>query len=399
MAYVPSYLVITQVFLPVKGGSATWFAEVYRRISGKQTHIVTEDVPGAAEYDATSLNSIHRLLLRRYGWLIPESLIIYLKLLGKSVRLALGHDLDAIHAGRVLPEGLVGWLVARLKRRPLVIYAHGEEITTWRQPVKFNFMVFTYQRADYIIANSEFTRDELIKLGIIPKKITIIYPGVDIEHFQPGLEVLDLRRSIGLLENQALILSVGRLQRRKGFDQVVRALPRLLRSGIDVHHVIIGIGEDREYLTSLSQELGVAHRVHLLGQVSAKELPRWYNAADVFAMPNREVNNDTEGFGLVFLEAAACDKPVLAGNVGGTGAAVVHGVTGLRVNGNCIEEVAAGLIKLLTDKTLAEKMGTKGYHRAREEFSWEIVANKSLQLSGFFGSCSRSSYESRRKHP
>jgi phosphatidylinositol alpha-1,6-mannosyltransferase len=399
MAHVPRYLVITQMFLPIKGGTAIWFAEVYRRISGKQTHIVTADAPGAAEYDATSPNSVHRLSLRRYGWLMPESLVIYLKLLSESLRLAFGHDLDAIHAGRVLPEGLVGWLVARLKRRPLLIYAHGEEITTWRQPLKLKAMVFTYRRADHIIANSEFTRDELIKLGVIPKRITIIYPGVDIERFQPGLEVLDLRKSIGLLEGQALILSVGRLQRRKGFDQVVRALPRLLQSGIDVHHVIIGIGEDWEYLTSLSQELGVASRVHLLGHISTEELPRWYNAADVFAMPNREINHDTEGFGLVFLEAAACDKPVLAGNVGGTGAAVVHDVTGLRVNGNCIEEVAVGLLKLLSDKTLAKKMGAKGYCRAHEGFSWEIVAKKSLQLSGIFESCSRSSYESRRKHP
>ncbi len=358
-----------------------WFDEVYKRISGKEIHIVTADVNGAEAYDARHPNSIHRISLRRHWWLKPESLAMYGKLLGRSLRLALQHKFDAIHAGRVLPEGLVGWVVARLVRRPIVVYAHGEEITTWRQGGKFQAMVFTYKHADRVIANSDFTRDELLKLGVQTDKISLISPGVDIERFHPGLETVGLRESIGLTAGQKLILSVGRLSRRKGFDQVIKALPVLLAQGIDVHYAIIGVGEDHDYLISLAHDAGVPDRVHLLGHVMPDDLPRWYNAADVFAMPNREINGDNEGFGMVFLEASACGKPVLAGQAGGTGAAVLDGVTGLRVDGTSAEDVAMGMVSLLGSPEFASQLGDNGCKRALAEFAWEKVAEKTLGIA------------------
>ena len=375
------YLVISELFLPTKGGTAVWFDEVYRRIGDRDIHIVTADVPGAAEYDATHPNQIHRLSLQRHWWLKPESAAMYLKLFATAYVLTLKHSFDAVHAGRVLPEGLVGWLISILVRRPLIIYAHGEEITTWRQSAKFKAMTFVYKCAQRIIANSEFTRDELIKLGIKPEKITLIYPGVDLSRFRPGLPGADLRASVGVSDNQKLILSVGRLSRRKGFDQVIRALPILLKQGIDAHYVLIGVGEDHAYLTALAAEMGVAERLHMPGHVSPEDLPRWYNAADVFAMPNREINGDTEGFGMVFLEAAACAKPAIAGDAGGTGAAVVHGMTGLRVNGCVTEEVSAALVRVLTEIEFAKQLGANALERARAEFGWDIVAEKTKRLA------------------
>ncbi|MGH8671092.1 MAG: glycosyltransferase family 4 protein [Burkholderiales bacterium] len=375
------YLVVTELFLPTKGGTAVWFDEVYRRLGGKEIHIITADVPGADEHDASHPNSIHRVLLKRYGWLRPESLGMYMKLLLKSLEQAFKIRFDAVHAGRVLPEGLVAWIVAKLIRRPLVVYAHGEEITTWRQPGKIKVMRFTYQHADRVIANSEFTRDELLKLGVNAERISIIYPGVDITRFRPGLETRDLRLSLSITDDQRLILSVGRLSRRKGFDQVIRSLSILSRNGIDAHYAIVGIGEDHDYLQSLARELDVSSRLHLLGHIASNDLPRWYNAADVFAMPNRDINGDNEGFGMVFLEAAACGKPVLAGKDGGTAAAVLDGVTGLRVNGSPTDEVARGLVRLLRDAEFAEQLATKAYSRAVAEFSWERVAEKTLAVA------------------
>jgi phosphatidylinositol alpha-1,6-mannosyltransferase len=109
--------------------------------------------------------------------------------------------------------------------------------------------------------------------------------------------------------------------------------------------------------------------VHFLGHVSHEDLPRWYNACDLFAMPNRDVNGDTEGFGLVFLEAGASGKPVVAGLAGGTGSAVVDGETGLRVNGENLEEISAAVGRLLRDGNLAEEMGRKGRQRVLENFT------------------------------
>ncbi|MBI3344772.1 MAG: glycosyltransferase family 4 protein [Gammaproteobacteria bacterium] len=372
------YLVFTELFLPTKGGTAVWFAEVYRRLGGKDIHIVTADVPGAAEVDALHPNSVHRVKLRRRWWLKPESIAMYAKLFVTGLRLALRHDFDVVHAGRALPEGLVAWAVARLIRLPVVIYAHGEELTTWGRGGKYRAMRFALRHADRVIANSEFTRDELVKMDVRPECITLIYPGVDVERFRPGLPCDDLKAGIGLRPGEKLILSVGRLSRRKGFDMVVRSLPELLRQGINVRYALIGMGEDRDYLISLARELGVANQVHLLGHVSPEDLPRWYNACDVFAMPNREINGDTEGFGMVFIEAAACSRPVLAGNAGGTGAAVVDGETGLRVNGECLGAIVDAFVRLLGG--VGYSMGKNGYHRALGAFAWEQVAAKTSGL-------------------
>ena len=373
-------LVLTELFLPTKGGTAIWAAEVYKRLGDKEIHIVTADVPGASDIDAVHPNTIHRINLKRVPWLRPESLAMYARLFFKSLALALTHRFNAIHAFRALPEGLVAWAVARLTFRPVAIYAHGEELTSWGRGNKYRAMRFALRHADRVIANSEFTRDELLKTGVGKDKITLIYPGVDIKRFRPGLPCDDLREVIGLQPEEKLILSVGRLQRRKGFDMVIRSLPELLGQRIDVHYALIGIGEDTQYLKDLAQELGVADRVHLLGHVPADDLPRWYNACDIFAMPNREIDGDTEGFGMVFIEAAACGKPAIAGEAGGTGSAIVNEVTGLRVPGDSQGKVNAALSRLLQEKDLARQWGANGHARANREYDWDVVADKTRLL-------------------
>ena len=180
------YLVLTELFLPTKGGTAVWFDEVYRRLGGKEIHIVTADVPGAADYDRDHPNSIHRLSLKRVPWLKPESLLMYLRFFFTSLWLALTHRFDAIHAGRALPEGLVAWLVARLTFRPVVIYAHGEELTGWGRGNKYKAMCFALRHADKVIANSDFTQRTLVEMGVAPECIEIIHPGVIPSAFGPG---------------------------------------------------------------------------------------------------------------------------------------------------------------------------------------------------------------------
>ena len=428
-------LLISELFLPTKGGTTVWYDAVYRRLGGKGVHIVTAAVPDSEEIDRSHPNSLHRIGLKRVWWLKPESLGMYLKMLGRSLTVALGQRFDQVHGARALPEGLVAWLMARLLRRPLVVYCHGEELTTWGRGRKFRTMLWVYHHADANIANSEYTVEEMVRLGVPRESITLIYPGVDTERFRPGLPCDDLKQSIGMLPGQKLILGVGRLVRRKGFDNVIRALPALVQAGLaacrtlgsdsenrprrgqfstispgnirniaqemgekwagagdlqpeipksdrllDVHYALIGIGEDWDHLTRLAEELGVADRVHLLGHVSPQDLPRWYNACDVFVMANREIDGDTEGFGMVFLEAAACRKPAIAGAAGGTAAAVVDGVTGLRVDGYRVEAIGNALIQVLGDAGFAERLAEAGYRRACEEFSWDAVADKTRAL-------------------
>lgn len=363
-------VMVTELFLPTKGGTAVSFDDDFRRLGGKEVHIVTADVPGAAEFDETHPNRVHRLVLERKWWLKPESLIMYLRLFLRTYRMAITNDIEAFFAGRALPEGLVAWAVARLRGRPVMIYAHGEELTGWGRGNKFKAMCFALQHADRVLANSDFTRDTLTSLiGVSPEHVAMTYPTIDVDRYRPGLPYDDLLAGIGLGKGQCLVLSVGRLQRRKGFDQVVRSLPGLVARGLDVHYALIGIGEDHEYLEGLAREGGVLDRVHLLGHVSMEDLPRWYNACDLFAMPNRDIGGDTEGFGLVYLEAGACVKPVISGLAGGTGSAVIDGVTGLRVDGEKVEAVEDAIAYLLTHPEEAHRMGEASRARTSAGFT------------------------------
>jgi phosphatidylinositol alpha-1,6-mannosyltransferase len=375
-------LMLTELFLPTKGGTAVSFDDDFRRLGGKEIHIVTAAVPGAPEFDRTHPNTIHRIALERVRWLKPESLLMYSKLFVKAMALATKGRFAAIFAGRVLPEGLVAWAVARLSGRPVFVYAHGEELTNWGRGRKFAVMSFVFRRADAVLANSDFTRDTLTSLlGVSPDRIHVVYPTVDETRFLPELYGADLRAGIGLSAGQRLILSVGRLQRRKGFDNVIRALPWLRERDIDAHYALIGIGDDWDYLLRLATEHGVSERVHLLGHVSYEDLPRWYAACDVFAMPNREIDGDTEGFGLVFLEAASAGKPAIAGTAGGTGSAVVDGVTGVRVDGEQLDAVAQALARLLSDPGECRRMGAQGRERVLENFTHQRRVDQLRQLA------------------
>ncbi|HTS21102.1 MAG TPA: glycosyltransferase family 4 protein [Casimicrobiaceae bacterium] len=379
------FLVLTELFLPTKGGTAVSFDDDFRRLGGKEIHVVTADVPGAAEFDRTHPNTIHRLRLRRISWLRPESLLMYAKLFARAAALAASRPFAAIFAGRVLPEGLVAWAVARLRRRPVLVYAHGEELTNWGRGRKFALMCFVFRHADTVLSNSDFTRDTLVDLlGVDARRIAVVYPTVDENRFRPGLSGDGLRAKLGLAPNERLVLSVGRLQRRKGFDSVIRVLPRLRELGVGAHYALIGIGDDAAYLAQLAQAEGVAERVHLLGHVAYDELPLWYAACDVFAMPNRDIAGDTEGFGLVFLEAAAAGKPSVSGIAGGTGSAIVHGSTGLRVDGERLDELAEALRQLLGDPEAAWRMGMNGRRRVLENFTHQrrVDQLRALALRG-----------------
>jgi phosphatidylinositol alpha-1,6-mannosyltransferase len=152
------FLMLTELFLPTKGGTAVSFDDDFRRLGGKEIHVVTADVPGATEFDRTHPNTIHRLTLKRVPWLKPESLLMYSKLAVKAATLAVTGRFVAIFAGRVLPEGLVAWAIGRLMRRPGLVYAHGEELTNWGRGRKFTVMRFVFRHADAVLSSSDFTR-------------------------------------------------------------------------------------------------------------------------------------------------------------------------------------------------------------------------------------------------
>ena len=271
-----------------------------------------------------------------------------------------------------------GYLALQLKRWckvPFVVYAHGNEIlaaidSDWDKPR------LALMKAACVLANSSFTARLLQKAGVAPEAIEIIPMGCDVDKFRPRSPNMQLRRKVlGDRAPGPMILTVGGLVERKGHDMVIRSLPAVCQRVPDVTYLIVGAGLFRERLDELAVELGVRDRVVFAGRVPDDELPDVYAMCDVFAMPSRArpTLHDVEGFGLVFLEAGACAKPVVAGRSGGIEDAVVDGYTGLVVDPSDVRDISQALIRLLTDSELRGRLGQQGRDRVEKGRTWSIV--------------------------
>ncbi len=376
-------LLITDRYLPEVGGTITWFHNMAMRFAPGTVSIVTRDYPGSKGVDTGHPGvNVYRLGLRRYPFLRPESLLIYAKLLAVSSWVVRRRRISVVHAGKVLPEGLVAYWIARLFGVPYLVYAHGEEITIFGQnPAYAKVVPKVYKHAAAVVANSRFTREQLVRVGVSEARIACVNPGVDPHFFKPAPPDGGLVTRYGL-ERKTALLSVGRLIRRKGHDKVIEAVAQLLPEHPDLVYLVLGAGEDEGYLRKIVQGLGVAHAVRFAGEVPCEELPRFYNTADIFVLANRwEADGNVEGFGIVFLEANACGKAVIAGTSGGTGDAVRDGYNGLRVDGDDAGQIREAIRRLLTDPGLRERLGAQGRRLVEAECTWDRVFEKLRAVS------------------
>jgi phosphatidylinositol alpha-1,6-mannosyltransferase len=234
--------------------------------------------------------------------------------------------------------------------------------------------------ADELVTNSEFTTQEFIRWGISRGKIIKIVPGVDCSLFYPHEKPSNLLERYHL-QNKKVIMTVGRLDERKGHDVVIRAMTHLTKRFPELVYIIVGKGREEERLTKLTKDLNLNDSIIFTGFVGDELLRDYYNLCDIFVLPNREteqneqLRGDYEGFGIVFLEASACGKPVIAGNSGGSGEAVANGITGILIDPKSEEAVAQAIERILTDKEYAERLGKAGRQRAEKEFDWQHIAN------------------------
>jgi phosphatidylinositol alpha-1,6-mannosyltransferase len=182
-----------------------------------------------------------------------------------------------------------------------------------------------------------------------------------------------------------VILTVGRLQKRKGHDMLIRALPAIRAAVPDVLYAIVGDGEERAGLEALADEVGVRAHVQFRGEPGDDELVQCYQQCDLFVLPNREVNGDFEGFGMVLVEAQACGKPVIAGDSGGTAETLEIGATGLICDCTTPAPLAAAVTELLVHPDLLPRMGEAARKRAVERFDWLALANDARRILGVPG--------------
>ncbi len=310
--------------------------------------------------------------LRQNPWLWIE-VPFFLALMAYSLlRLLWKERPDLIHAHWVLPQGLVAVFTKLLfYKAPVITTAHGGDAFALRGKWTTWLKRFVLQRTDAWTANTRATSEAFGRDGSLPKP-HIIPMGVDVGSFQSGRRA-GLRRE--LPENEFLILFVGRLVEKKGVDNLLKALsflPPELRRQTSLW--VIGDGERRTRLEEYAKKLGVSQKTRFWGRMSNHLLPDFYAAADLFVAPSIEaVSGDTEGQGVVFLEAFAARLCVLATHVGGIGEVVEDGQTGVLVKPRNPEQLSAAMAKLLSDRQLREKLANNAFARVKN-YGWEKVA-------------------------
>jgi glycosyltransferase involved in cell wall biosynthesis len=233
------------------------------------------------------------------------------------------------------------WL-KRLTGIPYWIVAHGTEVWNIQRPA----LQKALYHADRILAVSSYTRDRILKAHHLnPENVSLLPNTFDEHRFHIASKPQKLLERYGLTANQPLILTVGRLDSRdryKGYDQILQALPNIRSSIPNIHYIIVGKGDDRPRVEQLIHQLQLQDCVTLAGFIPDRELSDHYNLCDVFAMPSKG-----EGFGIVYLEALACGKPVLGGNQDGAIDALRQGELGALVDPDDVDAIAQTIVQIL----------------------------------------------------
>ena len=324
-------LLLTENFPPIEGGSGRWFWELYSRIPRDKVVVLTHNVEGGSEFDnGHNLNVIRTPMSSpEWGFKSLTGIKFYWRLVRLVRKIVKQHSIEEIHCGRVIHEGVVAWLIKMLTGIPYLCFVHGEDVETSATSREQSLMVRKVCGASkMLICNSYNSQNLVVNLGFESEdKCEVLHPGVDTTKFISAEPDNMFRDNMGWTGKQVL-LTVGRLQQRKGQDYLIQAMPELLRVYPNLFYAVVGRGECEEALRELIQRLKLENHVKIYTGLNDEDLIRSYQQCDCFILPNRTIGNDIEGFGMVLVEAQACGKPVIAGDSGGTAETMLIGETG-----------------------------------------------------------------------
>ena len=365
------HLLVTNDFPPKVGGIQSYLWELWRRLPAADFAVLTSPYAGAAEFDRAQPFEVRRT---------PEPVLLPSPLMTRRIRrMASEFGAEAVVLDPAVPLGLVGPELGL----PYAAVLHGAEVTVpGRLPVTRPLLARVLRHASLLISAGGYPEAEARRAagGTLPPVVRVP-PGVDVSRFvpRPALERASTRARLGLPRTGPLVASVSRLVPRKGMDVLIEAAARLAASGRhpDLCVAIAGSGRDRPRLERLVARTGAP--VRLLGRVPEADLPDFYAAADVFALCCRSRWNglEQEGFGIVFLEAAASGVPCVAGDSGGAAEAVLDGATGVVVaDPTDAGQVTRALERLLSDPDMRRRQGEAARARAVEEFAYDVLAGR-----------------------
>ncbi len=360
-------LLVTNDFPPKVGGVNHYTAELARRFPPGE---VTVFAPRWPEAEAFDRSYPHRVV--RWG---TRSMYPTGGVKERVLELVAEEKPDIVLFGAAAPLALMGRAVEKRTGVPYAAFTHGVELWAGQVPVTRGLLAQLARKAALLTCVSEWAANELRQMVGPGPRIELLPPGIERERYHPGVSDESVREKHGL-DDHPVICCVSRLTLRKGQDKVIRALPWILREIPEARFLIVGTGPDLERLQALAVRKKVADRVIFAGEVPGDVLPEYFRAGDVFAMPcrTRKLGLEVEAFGAVFLQASAVGRPCVAGDSGGAPEAVVHGETGLVVDGNEVDEVAEAILELLGDPEKAAKLGAAGADRVHRELTWDALA-------------------------
>jgi len=365
---IPRTLLVTNDFPPRVGGIQRTLEALWRQLPAERVGVFAPTWPGAGGYDSSAGFPIVREPTT-FVWPTPE-------VAGRIERAIEDLGSEVVLFGDALPLAVLG---PRLSARgiPYLVAAHGFDHWSSIVPGTHALMRYMTSRASRVpVMCSRFiarTVRSAVPRGV---PVSVLYPGADLARFHPELPTDDLRERYGL-RDRPVVVCVSRLVARKGQDVLIRALPAIRRRAPDAALLIVGGGPAEPKLRALAAG-APAGSVVFAGQVDEDELPRHYALGDVFAMPcrTRLAGMEVEGWGNVFIEAAACGRPVVVGDSGGARESLVDGETGVLVDGRDGGAVAAAVGELLADPARARRMGEAGRARVERDHDWATIAER-----------------------
>ncbi|HKJ31749.1 MAG TPA: glycosyltransferase family 4 protein [Balneolales bacterium] len=368
-------LLISQDFPPDIGGIQTYCYELATRFTkyNEDFSVVVPNKKTADEIDIGLPYTVHRV--KSSNAMLPYTAVPVIRSLTRK-----GKFDTTFHAQW---QTVLGVLKSRENGDVKKIFAaaHGRELlfNPFRNDSYIGKKYVKYRRwllskVDHFFAVSHYTANLLIHEGVAKERISVMPNGTNPNEFYPTS--VDKLRTDLHLDQQPIIMTITRLVPRKGVDIGIKAIKKVVQTHPEVQYMIVGDGEHMPELKSLVDELKLNKNVTFLGKVPHKYVNSYYNLGVIFIMTPRTEPLNIEGFGIVYLEANACGKPVIGSRSGGIPDAIVDGETGLLVNEENPDQLAAAIIKLLEDKKLANDMGERGRKRIINETNWDIIAEK-----------------------
>ena len=362
-------LFITNDFGPRAGGIESFMIGLIENLPKNSVLVYTSSQRGSGKYDRSWLDNYGVEVIRdRSKVLLPTPRV------ARAVNKVVARNQVQIACfGAAAPLALLSRGVRRAGAARVIAISHGHEVW-WARVFPFTLALRRIgDSVDALTYLGKFTRREISKaLSARGRSVLVqLAPGIDVEHFRPRDDLTQLRSALAL-DGLKVVVSVGRLVKRKGQDRLIEAMPLIQRSIPNAHLLIVGEGRYGKYLKGLAGKLGVSDAVTFVGRVSYSELPKYFSLGEVFAMPGRSRFRglEVEGLGIVYLEAGSCGLPVIAGKSGGAPDAIIEGRTGLVVDGKNVKEISEAIIRLLADPESAMKMGAEGRSWAQSHWSW-----------------------------